>query len=205
MNSPTLDTPFKSSVFAASDSASDFDPSLSPPHFLTEDRVRRADTKTTEHSIRFDQAHLQTSYSMDKPLTPSLNSSFVDQWSYDAPRQEERRHLGTHEKDTFLQELEDRPRSSFSRRDSKPSSRLSHSDIESGNEWSKLMYRAAVDHKKNEGARQHDNSISGLSSVMSYRSSPSPVPSKPLFVSGEAALQAAAAELTTKSIIVRTS
>jgi hypothetical protein len=111
--------------------------------------------------------------------------------------QQERRHLSIQEKDAFLQELEDRPRSSFSRRDSKPSSRLSHSDIETGKEWSKLMYRE-TDHKK-------VSLISGLSSVMSYRSSPCPAPSNPVFESGEAALQAAAAKLTTKSIIVRNS
>lgn len=204
MASHKNDIAFKTSSFSPNDSQSDSDPQT-PPHFLTEDRLRPSNSKETgEESVSFEKENPQMSFYQDLPYGPSGSSSFLGTKTYDAAfwSQDETpvKPPVKHERDRYLINIEDRPRSSNSFSDSKPSSRLSFNGRESGSDWSGRMH-TAVDIKTQQTLQQKEASKLTFNSIMSY----SPKPRKYHDESCENTLQSASAKLTVKNIVVRSS
>jgi hypothetical protein len=153
--------------------------SLSSPHFLSEDRLRPSQTKETRNaSVSFDNEN------------PVSFSSDLQSRTYDAMSQAETpgKPPVKHEKDSYLSNLEDRPRSI-------PSSRQSRTEFDS--EWLR-----AVNLKTTETRMRREHSaLSSMMSSVTY----SPKPSFGQDELSDVVLQAAAVKVTAKHIAVRDS
>mmetsp|Transcript_1180 Transcript_1180/g.2851 ORF Transcript_1180/g.2851 Transcript_1180/m.2851 type:complete len:557 (-) Transcript_1180:6494-8164(-) len=201
MDSDKNDFAFKSSTYTANDSFSDSGLQESPPHFLTEDRLRPSTSKRNgEASVSFDKENPQVSFLLDMPYAPSSSSSFIESRAYDTSDLSQNetpvKPPVKYQRDSYHLNLEDRPRSSNSKRDNRAGLRRSYNERDSGSDWSGRMAKA-VDIKTQQTLQRKEATRSSFGSIMSY----SPRPAKYTEETGELALQNASAKLTVKTIV----